>query len=232
VTEAQIESISIPKAPRVPRIAEYGAETPGERRRPARLPVPPAALSEEQRSHAEAATLVPPSERGSDRPARISRSGVAPRIYVALALRRQAACWLESGSLELPSSVSPRHARAKQRALLVALLMEPGFDALPLGMQQRAAWLFRPGWAEGDGQRDIDDLAAVLGVEVGPDSRDALARAVDYALPEGLAVPPSSQRSSASRAPSSSGSGSSSSSGFSSGAVAPGRSGSLPPPRD
>lgn len=162
-TDAQVESIevTIPRAPRVPKIEE-----------------PAAPLSS------------PHSER-------IPREGAKRRVLIGPTLRRQADTWLLSGSLELPTTASPRHARAKQRALLVALLMEPGFDNLPLGLQQRASWLLRGGWGAGPGERDVDDCLTCLGIEATPSTRRHLIEALEPCVPEVDLPPPSSRNSQA-----------------------------------
>lgn len=144
----------------------------------------------------------PPSSQ-SPHSERMPRQGAHRRVLIGATLRRQADTWLLSGSLELPTTASPRHARAKQRALLVALLMEPGFDNLPLGLQQRASWLLRPGWGVGMGERDVEDCLTCLGIEATPDTRRHLVEALEPCVPE-IELPPPSSRNS--QAPSSFGS--------------------------
>lgn len=138
-----------------------------------------------------------PSSRRSNRP---KTSQAPPRIYFSPHVRRQAEMWSESGSLSLPGCSSPRHARAVQRALLLALLTEPGYDLLPQGLCQRVGWLFAQGWesgSEGHNLRELDDLATVLSLPPGRESRELLVMAVEAVLPHPLpaARPPSSRRS-------------------------------------
>jgi hypothetical protein len=132
----------------------------------------------------EVKTLAPPppdftSERRSSYP--------APRLYFAPHVRNQAGDWARTGSLSLPGCSSPRHARALQRALLLALLHDPGWEAIPDGLKQRAGWLFCEGWesnSSGHALRELDDLATVLGLPSGADSRRTLKLAISGVLPE------------------------------------------------
>lgn len=152
------------------------ADMPSERPRK-RSSTPPLPMQ-------EARTLPPPppdltSERRSNYP--------APRIYFAPHVRSQANDWARTGSLSLPGCSSPRHARALQRALLLALLHEPGWEAIPQGLRQRAGWLFCEGWESGStghALRELDDLATVLGLPAGGDSRRTLSLALAGVLPE------------------------------------------------
>ncbi len=131
-------------------------------------------------------------------------SDAPPRIYFSPHVRRQANDWAETGSLSIPGCSSPRHARALQRALLLALLTEPGWDSLPQGLRQRAGWLFNEGWesnsSEGRAFREIDDLATMLSLDASPQSRATLSRAVLAVIPQGQRsrrtsdLPPSSRR--------------------------------------
>jgi hypothetical protein len=136
----------------------------------------------------------PPGIAGpaSGAPSRSPLPASAPRVYFAPHLRSQANQWLKTGSLSLPGCSSPRHARALQRALLAALLHEPGWSAMPDGLRQRAGWLFCEGWESGSEKghafREIDDLATVLGLPCTPESRRRLSLAISASLPEG---PPS-----------------------------------------
>ena len=121
----------------------------------------------------------------------------APRIFFPARVREQADGWLRSGSLSLPHCSSPRHARAVQRALLLALLAEPGYEALPFGLKQRVGWLFGSGWenASGNGSlSELDDLMTVLGVPVGAEASNVLLAAVGALIPDPLPSgrPPSS----------------------------------------
>ncbi len=141
----------------------------------------------------------PPSFADVARP-----SDAPPRIYFSPHVRRQANDWAETGSLSIPGCSSPRHARALQRALLLALLTEPGWDSLPQGLRQRAGWLFNEGWesnsSEGRAFREIDDLATMLSLDASSQSRLTLSRAVAAAIPPGQRsrrtseLPPSSRR--------------------------------------
>lgn len=124
-----------------------------------------------------------------------------PRVYFAPHVRVQANQWAETGSLSLPGASSPRHARALQRALLLALLHEPGWFGIPHGLRQRAGWLFCEGWESGSTTahpfREIDDLATVLGLSVTPETRRTLSLAIAGVMPEDYSsrspssVPPS-----------------------------------------
>ena len=131
------------------------------------------------------------SSTHGDRPTPTGRnrsSTVPPRVYFSPHVRHQANDWAETGSLSIPGCSSPRHARALQRALLLALLTEPGWDSIPQGMQQRAGWLFCKGWesSDGDGQgfRELDDLATVLSLPSGGESRLLLSSAISALIPE------------------------------------------------
>ncbi len=129
------------------------------------------------------------ASKGDTRPGLPSErpSAAPPRVYFAPHVRKQAHDWLRTGSLSLPGCPSPRHARALQRALLLAMLHEPGYQALPVGLQQRAGWLFVDGWESSAGAshpfREIDDLASVLGLPVNADSRRGLSMAVGALVP-------------------------------------------------
>lgn len=162
-----------PETIRTPPPAD--ADMPSERpRRQSSTPPPPMQ---------EARTLAPPppdltGERRSSYP--------APRLYFAPHVRGQANEWARTGSLSLPGCSSPRHARALQRALLLALLHEPGWDAIPQGLRQRAGWLFCEGWesnSKGHALRELDDLATVLGLSAGADSRRTLSLAISGVFP-------------------------------------------------
>lgn len=167
-TDEQVESVPLPRPPRVPRLSEAD-ESEG--------PIP--GVSQSLQSS------------GISRARRESR----PRVFIPARLRRRADEWLATGSLNLPAAWSARHARAMQRGLLLALLMEPGWAALPEGMQQRAGWLFREGWAEGVGVRDADDVMTLLQLPHNNDARDLLVRAVESVFPDAVrwAAPASSR---------------------------------------
>lgn len=112
-------------------------------------------------------------------------------------IREQAEGWLKSGSLSLPHCSSPRHARAMQRALLLALLDRPGYHSLPLGLQQRVGWLLSPGWERqttGSVASEASDLLTVLCVASGPGSMQTLMSALRQLIPDPLPLvrPPSS----------------------------------------
>lgn len=152
------------------------ADVPSERsRRRSSAPPPPMQ---------EAHTLAPPppdftGERRSSYP--------APRLYFAPHVRSQAKDWARTGSLSLPGCSSPRHARALQRALLLALLHELGWEAIPQGLRQRVGWLFCEGWESNSTDhalRELDDLATVLGLPSGADSRKTLSMALAGVLPK------------------------------------------------
>lgn len=152
------------------------ADVPSERPRK-RSSTPPLPMQ-------EARTLAPPPP---DLTGERRSSYRAPRIYFAPHVRSQANDWASTGSLSLPGCSSPRHARALQRALLLALLHEPGWDAIPQGLRQRAGWLFCEGWESGStghALRELDDLATVLGLPAGADSRKTLSLALAGVLPE------------------------------------------------
>lgn len=130
----------------------------------------------------------------------------APRVYFAPHVRAQANQWAETGSLSLPGASSPRHARALQRALLLALLHEPGWFGIPVGLRQRAGWLFCDGWESGAGAahpfREIDDLAMVLGLPVSADTRRMLSLAIAGVMPDDFSSrPPPSSKPGGSRPP-------------------------------
>jgi hypothetical protein len=163
-----VESVSIPRPPRLPDIDPMDvsdALPPGS-------DTPPQAMraDEAQRSPRPEAVLIPPL------------------------LRRQAEEWKQTGSLSLPSTVSSRHARALQRALLLSMLQSTDYGFLPEGIAQRAAWMFREGWGEGKKQRDADDLCFVLGLSSGPSARAAVIAAASAHIPAEAVVPPSSPR--------------------------------------
>lgn len=108
-------------------------------------------------------------------------------IYFAPHLRIQAGKWLETGSFVLPGVSSERHSRALQRALLLVILHEPGWSALPDGLQQRAVLLFSDGWeaslAAAHPFREIDDLATVLGMACNGTTRSEISHSVRAWLP-------------------------------------------------
>lgn len=114
-----------------------------------------------------------------------------PPVYFAPHVRAQAGQWAQTGSLSLPGCSSPRHARALQRALLLALLHEPGWFELPQGLRQRAGWLFCDGWESAAGSahpfREIDDLAAVLGLPCSRDTRHSLSKSIASKMPDDFA---------------------------------------------
>lgn len=163
-----------------------------EYRRPSSLPPEPIQESPSQ----ERPTSRPPSP--SNR-----RTLPPPRIYFSAQVRIQAKKWLDTGSLSLPGCPSPRHARALQRALLLAILHEPGWNALPEGLRQRAGWLFCDGWESSAGAshvfREIDDLSTVLGLPCCPDTRRTLVLAISGVVlqtgPARSSHPPSRRRS-------------------------------------
>lgn len=133
---------------------------------------------------------------GSDTPPAAARPRPTPEdgVLIPPLLRRQAEEWKQTGSLSLPSTVSSRHARALQRALLLSLLQSGEFSLLPEGIAQRAAWMFREGWGEGRKQRDADDLCFVLGLAAGPSARSAVIAAAQAHMPAEAILPPSSAR--------------------------------------
>lgn len=141
-----------------------------------------------------------PSKRASElEPSSLGRgaSMPSPRIFFSERIREQADDWLRSGSLSLPNCSSPRHARAAQRALLLALLDEPGYNALPLGFKQRIGWLFNQGWERTAGSASFDelsDLMTMLGVPAQGEARESLLLAVQALVPDPLPLgrPPSS----------------------------------------
>lgn len=107
------------------------------------------------------------------------------------ALREQASEWLRTGTLHLAEVSSPRRARAVQRALLLSLLLDEGWSGLPDGLQRRAAWLFRPGWAGGDRAEARNDLCFVLGLPLGEASGRRLNELAQEEIPD-YAFPPAS----------------------------------------
>lgn len=163
-----VESVSIPRPPRLPDLDPM------------------------------AASDAPPP--GSDTPPQGARGTTSPRVprpeavLIPPLLRRQAEEWKQSGSLSLPRTVSSRHARALQRALLLSMLQSNDFSLLPEGIAQRAAWMFREGWGEGKKQRDADDLCFVLGLSSGPSARGAVIAAANAHIPAESVLPPSSAR--------------------------------------
>lgn len=167
-----VESVSIPKAPRLPDLESIDV---GES-------LPPGAAPADGEEHASA-------RAGGDVRARRPEA-----IFIPPLLRRQAEEWRRTGSLTLPATVSSRHARALQRALLLSMLQSDGYDFLPEGIAQRAAWMFREGWGEGRKQRDADDLCFVLGLSSGPSARAAVIAAASAQIPAEAVVPPSSPR--------------------------------------
>lgn len=166
-----------------------------------RVSVPPQASAGYYSSRPPAAELIdvgfsrrssaPPSAAGLGVP------GLGPRILFPERIREQADGWLSSGSLSLPNCKSPKHARATQRALLLALLAEPGYDALPLGFRQRIGWLFSGGWenaAGGSSFDELSDLMTVLGIPAGAEAKARLLLSVQALVPNPLPLgrPPSS----------------------------------------
>jgi hypothetical protein len=135
---------------------------------------------------------------GSDTPPMGGRSGArSPRpeaVFIPPLLRRQAEDWQRTGSLTLPNTVSSRHARALQRALLLSMLQATEFSHLPEGIAQRAAWMFREGWGQGKKERDADDLCFVLGLTSGAASRSDVITAATAHIPAESILPPSSAR--------------------------------------
>lgn len=143
----------------------------------------------------------PPMESaGSDDSAGAKRSDPADSsrpLQFPSHIREQAEDWLKSGSLSLPNCSSPRHARAMQRALLLALLDRPGYHRLPLGLQQRVGWLLSPGWERqttGSVASEASDLLTVLCVAAGAASMQAMMSALRQLIPDPLPLvrPPSS----------------------------------------
>lgn len=162
-----VESVSIPRPPRVPDLDPADttdAPPPGSDTPPMGRRIPSARVPRPE------AVLIPPL------------------------LRRQAEDWQKTGSLTLPNTVSSRHARALQRALLLAMLQSTEFALLPEGIAQRAAWMFREGWGEGKKARDADDLCFVLGLSAGPSARHAVIAAATVHIPAESMLPPSSAR--------------------------------------
>ncbi len=211
-------SIEIPRAPRVPRdlggFEEHTQTVPVARGRQRAPSVPPSSRVRTDSTYPETIRTPPPdAEIPSQRPKGRSSSPPppmqeaptlappppdlegprrssypAPRIYFAPHVRSQASDWARTGSLSLPGCSSPRHARALQRALLLALLHDPGYHAIPQGLRQRAGWLFCEGWESGSTGhplRELDDLATVLGLPAGGDSRKVLTMAIAGVLPRG-----------------------------------------------
>jgi hypothetical protein len=141
---------------------------------------PPASQSEGERGRRERVTSVPPSSFEGPKARRT-------RLYLAPHLRIQAERWLTTGSLTLPGSSSDRHSRALERALLLAMLHEPGWALLPDGLQQRVQRRFCDGWESSGGLahpfREIDDLAMVLGFACTRETRAEIAQAINGHLP-------------------------------------------------
>lgn len=94
--------------------------------------------------------------------------------------------WLVTGALDLPATVTARHARAVQRAQLLALLDRRGAAQLPLGFQQRAQWLFRKGW-ERDIQ-ELDDCLTILQIPADKAGRQALVAGAAQLVPPSSTV--------------------------------------------
>lgn len=238
------DSLSIPKAPRVPRLSEpsalderptiappvddwelddlsfpetepaptpsappgslgpYSPSGPETVRSPSTSSVPPRSSElPHDTIPARSSEFLPP-RRSSVPPAplvsrpvarRPSAAQVPPRIYFSPHVRKQASEWARTGSLSLPGCSSPRHARAVQRALLLALLTEPGWEHIPEGLRQRAGWLFCKEWDAATEQAhpycEVDDLAAVMSLPIGDESRFLLSRTVAAYLPESAAAP-------------------------------------------
>jgi hypothetical protein len=164
-----VEEVSIPRPPRLPDLdPKDTSEAP-----------PPGSDT-------------PPTDRGAG-----FAGERAPRpeaLFIPPLLRRQADEWQRTGSLSLPNTVSSRHARALQRALLLSMLQSTDFLLLPEGIAQRATWMFREGWGEGKKERDADDLCFVLGLSSGPSSRTAVVTAALAHIPAESVLPPSSAR--------------------------------------
>ncbi len=124
-------------------------------------------------------------------------SSAPRRISFPTHIRQQADGWLKTGSLSLPNCSSPRHARAVQRALLLALLAQPGYASLPLGLKQRVGWLFSPGWESvptAASLSELNDLMTVLGVSAELEAPSEFLAAVAVLIPDPLPLvrPPSS----------------------------------------
>jgi hypothetical protein len=164
------ESVNIPRPPRLPALDSMeGSDAP-----------PPGSDTPPMHVRRTAATE--------------PRIPLAEAVFIPPLLRRQGEEWMRTGSLTLPDTVSSRHARALQRALLLSMLQTTEFCNLPEGIAQRAAWMFREGWGEGKKERDADDLCFVLGLSSGPSMRAAVITAATAHMPAEAILPPSSAR--------------------------------------
>lgn len=141
---------------------------------------PPGAQRGGEPERADRFTSAPPSSGDSPQSRRT-------RLYLAPHLRMQADRWLSTGSLSLPGCSSDRHSRALQRALLLAMLHQPGWAMLPEELKQRVQRLFCDGWESSAGVahpfREIDDLATVLGIACTREARAEIAQAINGHLP-------------------------------------------------
>jgi hypothetical protein len=224
---SQMEAVRIPRAPRVPEldleeadeappyrppgssrpssmITEFDGLGPSPSQAPETIRTPPPSLVPRRRR----ISTPPPAMQESVIPGLPEEEderrfdSMPPTLYFAPHVRAQANQWAETGSLSLPGCSSPRHARALQRALLLALLHEPGWFGIPQGLRQRAGWLFCDGWESAAGNahpfREIDDLAAVLGLPCTPESRRMLSTSISRSMPNDF----STRRSPSSRPPS------------------------------
>jgi hypothetical protein len=165
-----LESVDIPRPPRLPALGSMEAsESP-----------PPGSDT--------------PPMHARRLPATEPRTPLPEAVFIPPLLRRQAEEWQHTGSLSLPETVSSRHARALQRALLLSMLQATEFCNLPEGIAQRAAWMFREGWGEGKKERDADDLCFVLGLSSDPSTRAVVIAAALAHIPAEAVLPPSSSR--------------------------------------
>lgn len=188
-----IEAVDIPPPPRLPSLAP---DAPAEAflsdgdvpSTSAFDTLPPETLRGVDLSHLQ--STFPKTDSDGERPTPAGASSV----FVPPLLRRLADEWRQTGTLRLPETSSPRHARALQRALLLGMIQGNDYASLPEGLQQRAAWMFREGWGQGKKERDADDLCFVLGLPQGPESRDAVIDAAWTHLPADAILPPSSPR--------------------------------------
>jgi len=154
----------------------------------------PAALHSSVPGHAALGQAVPgqavPGHAVPDNLAqsdRLASFGVSEaELEVPPTLQAAAERWRVTGVSPVPAHASSRHARAMQRAMLLALMQrfkagsptEPSGELpivplpLPPALSQRAAWLFRAGWHADP--VEFDSCLALLDIRDSPEVKQAI----------------------------------------------------------